>query len=176
MISALAFALGAGSAVGAGSRKLVEGTVYDTTCATSCVPECPPPPHCGPITQAARTAVVCAQPQRIVCPLAGRADAAPDFCIQGQPCGVSYPVYVGEGAVVVIRRRGSATVLATLPVSEGHFQIRLGPGNYVLHPYLPEEQCWSGEPATLKVTAKLQSPIPATLDVANHCVALPDAR
>ena len=66
----------------------------------------------------------------------------------------AYPVYSGEGAIVNVRKRGSATVLATLPVVEGHFKIRLGAGEYVLHPYLPEEPCWSGVPVTVKVTAR----------------------
>ena len=156
------------SAAGAGSKKLVEGTVYDTTCAAACVPECPPPPHCGPVT-AARTDVVCTQ-RRIVCPL----ERSPRICLPSTNCG-SYPVYSGEGAVVNVRKRGSATVLATLPIVEGHFKLRLAPGEYVFHPYLPEESCWSGEPATVKVTARLKSPVPATLDVSNHCVAHPDA-
>ena len=34
-----------------------------------------------------------------------------------------YPVYSGEGAVVKVRRRGSATVLATLPVVEGQTPV-----------------------------------------------------
>jgi hypothetical protein len=49
-----------GSASAGGSKKLVEGTVYDMTCATVCVPECPHPP-CGPVTQAGTTKVVCAR-------------------------------------------------------------------------------------------------------------------
>ena len=76
----------------------------------------------------------------------GSRPATPAFCIRGEPCGVDYPVYSGEGAIVNVRRRGSATVLATLPIVEGHFKIRLGPGEYVFHPCLPEEQCWTGEP------------------------------
>ena len=55
--------------------------------------------------------------------------------------------------MVNVRKRGSATVLATLPVVEGHFKIRLGPGEYVLHPYLPEPQCWSGDRGRVKVDA-----------------------
>jgi hypothetical protein len=171
-IVALVLALGAGSAVGAGSKKLVEGTVYDTTCATSCMPECPPPPECGPITAQSRTAVVCAQPQRmIVCPLA----TAPRICLPASSCG-SYPVYSGEGAIINVRRRGSPTVIASLPVVEGHFKLRLAPGNYIAHPYLPEEECWSGAPAPFKVTANGVSPIALPLYVSNSCVAHPDAR
>lgn len=171
-IAALVLALAVGSAAGAGSKKLVEGTVYDTTCATACVPECPPPPHCGPVTQAARTDIVCAQQAKrlIVCPL----HASPRICLPSTNCG-SYPVYSGEGAIVNVRKRGSATVLATLPIVEGHFRLRLGPDEYVFHPYLPEESCWSGTPATLKLTVRLKSPVPVTLDVSNHCVAHPDA-
>jgi len=161
----LAIGLGTGSAAAAGHRKVVEGTVYDTTCATVCEPECPPPPHCGPITAQTRTDVVCAQQQRriIVCPLETTATAS------------AYPVYSGEGAVVNVRKRGSATVLARLSVVEGHFKIRLGPGEYVLHPYLPEEECWSGEPERVKVTARMKGPIPASLEVSDSCVAHPDS-
>jgi hypothetical protein len=157
--------LGSGTAAAAGHKKLVEGTVYDTTCATTCEPTCPPPPHCGPITAEARADVVCAQDRRIIaCPLSRAASAA-----------FAYPVYSGEGAVINVRKRGSATVLAQLPVVEGHFKIRLGPGEYVLHPYLPEESCWSGEAERVAVTAKTQGPIPASLEVSDSCVAHPDA-
>jgi hypothetical protein len=172
--------LGSGSAAAAGNRKLVEGTVYDTTCATSCLPECPPPPHCGPITARMLNAVVCPQAQRaIVCPLtvSGAGAATPRICLQGSPCGgITYPVYSGEGAVVNVRKRGSSNVLTTLPVLEGHFKIRLGAGEYVLHPYLPEAQCWSGLVERVKVTAKTAGPIPASIEVTNACVAYPDAR
>jgi hypothetical protein len=166
----------AGSAAAGGTKKLVEGTVYDTTCATSCTPECPPPPHCGPITQSANAAVICAQrPRRakplIVCPLYRRSVV----CVQA-PCPgtTTYPVYSGEGAVVKVRKRGSATVVATLPVVEGHFKIALGSGQWVFHPYLPEEPCWSGRPWRVKVWPKVQGPIPLQLLVSNSCVAHPD--
>jgi hypothetical protein len=158
--------LGSGSAAAAGNRKLIEGTVYDTTCATSCVPECPPPPHCGPITVQAGPDLVCAQ-RRIVCPLYG---LAPRICLQGSPCGGGpYPVYSGEGAVINVRKRGSAKVLATLPAVEGHFKIRLGPGDYVLHPYLPKPGCWSGEPVMIAVEARLKGPLSASIDVSSGC-------
>lgn len=138
------------------------------------MPECPPPPHCGPITVQARGNVVCAQ-RRIVCPLSTTSAGSPQICLQGSPCGgVAYPVYPGEGAVINVRKRGSATVLATLSVVEGHFKIRLGPGEYVLHPYLPEAACWHGEPERVKVTARTQGPIPASVEVSNSCVAHPD--
>jgi hypothetical protein len=160
----------AGSATAAGTKKLVEGTVYDATCATSCTPECPPPPHCGPITQAAKAKVVCAQraARLIVCPLAKRSVV----CVQA-PCpgNTVYPVYSGEGAVVKVRKRGLATVIATLPVVEGHFEIALGGGQWVFHPYLPEEPCWSGEPWRVKVWPKEQGPIPLPLLVSDNCVA-----
>ncbi len=162
--------LGSGSAA-AGQKKLVEGTVYDTTCVTVCVPGCPPPPHCGPIKARARGAVVCAQ-RMIACPLS---DSTPQICLQGNSCGGTYPVYSGEGAVVNVRKRGSTTVLATLPVVEGRFQIRLGPGEYVLHPYLPEESCWSGASGQVKVVAGERGPISTSLDVTNRCVAQPNA-
>jgi hypothetical protein len=155
----IAAGLGSGSASAAGNRRLVEGTVYDTTCATACTPECPPPPHCGPITANKASADV-------VCPLREKR------IIEGCPTS-PFPVYSGEGAVMKVRKRGSATVLATLPVVEGHFKIRLGPGGYVLHPYLPEEPCWSGEPERVKVTAKTQGPISASINVSNGCAAHP---
>lgn len=160
VILVIASGLGPGSAGAAGHRKLVEGTLYDTTCVTVCEPECPPPPHCGPITADSRAGadIVCAQ-RVIACPLAKTAAAS------------AYPVYADEGAVVNVRRRGSATVLAQPQVVEGHFKIRLGPGEYVLHPYLPEAQCWTGEAERVKVTARTQGPIPASLTVSDSCVA-----
>lgn len=178
-LTGLLAGLGSGTAAAAGHKKLVEGTVYDTTCATTCEPTCPPPPHCGPITARSRADVVCAQDslqkRLIACPLS-RAASARIVCVQAEGCpGTNYPVYSGEGAVVNVRERGSATVLAQLPVVEGHFKIRLGPGEYVLHPYLPEESCWSGETERVKVTAKTRGPIPASLEVSDSCVAHPDA-
>jgi hypothetical protein len=166
-------ALGTGSASAAGNKKLVEGTVYDTTCATACVPECPPPP-CGPVTQAKKAAVICAQRVKplIVCPLYRTV-----VCIQA-PCPgpVVYPVYSGEGAIVKVRKRGSATVIATLPVVEGHFKIRLAPGYYELRPFLPEPECWSGAKQEVLVSPKAQGPVPSELWVANSCVAHPAAK
>jgi hypothetical protein len=67
-------------------------------------------------------------------------------------------------------------VLAKLPVTEGHFSTRLAPGEYVLRPYLPEPQCWSGEPARITVAAKARGPVPAAVDVSNGCVAHPDVK
>jgi hypothetical protein len=169
--------LGSASAAAA-NKKLVEGTVYDATCATSCAPECPPPPHCGPITAGSTAAIICPLRERriIACPLNGSTaqEVSPPICLPQSGC-VSYPVYSGEGATVKVRKRGSSSVLATLPVVEGHFKIRLGAGEYVLHPYLPEEPCWSGTPETVKVTARTQGPIPASLDVSDSCVVHPDA-
>ncbi|HEX4305310.1 MAG TPA: hypothetical protein VHZ54_04685 [Solirubrobacterales bacterium] len=169
--------LGSGSAAAAGGKKLVEGTVFDATCVTICRPECPPPPHCGPITQSAKGAAVCAQ-RLIVCPLAQstRAGAAPDFCIQGEPCGVSYPAYSGEGSLVNVRKRGSATVIARLPIVEGHFKLRLAPGDYVFHPYMAEEQCWSAAPVTTQITPKMRGAVPVTLDATNRCVVHTDVK
>jgi hypothetical protein len=165
--------LGSGAAA-AGGKKLVEGTVYDTSCGAACTP-CPPP--CGPVpAPQSRSDAVCAQ-RLIVCPLtmAGKAAASPEFCIQGRPCGTDYPVWEGEGAIVHVRRRGTSTVVASLPVVEGHFKVRLAPGQYVLHPYLPEENCLHGTPVTLKVEARMKSPVPASIDIGNSCVAHPDA-
>jgi hypothetical protein len=161
-----------GSAAGAGTKKLVEGTIYDTTCATTCTPECPPIP-CGPVTQAAKGRYVCAQRRMIACPLAERTIV----CVKA-PCPGpgGYSVYSGEGAIVNVRRAGAAAVIASLPVVEGHFKVRLAPGRYILHPVLPEEQCWTKEWWTVKVTPRHQGPISVSLDVANSCVAHPDVK
>ncbi|MBS1675932.1 MAG: hypothetical protein JST08_00960 [Actinobacteria bacterium] len=161
---ALAIALGSGSAAAAGNAKMVEGTVYDATCVAVCVPECPPPPHCGPITQARTSDVICAQ-AKIVCPLYG----SRQICLPSSNCG-GFPVYTGEGSLVNVRRRGSAPVLARLPIVAGHFEIRLGPGRYVFHPYMAEEECWSAGLVTATITAKLKGPVPVTLDATNRCV------
>jgi hypothetical protein len=171
MLLAVMAGLLAGSASAAGNKKLVEGTVYDTTCATSCMPECPPIP-CGPVTQSAQGAVVCAY-RRIVCPLA----KAAVVCVRAPCPGVGrYPIYSGEGGVVKVRKRGSATVLATLPIVEGHFHIRLAPGYYELRPFLAEPECWAGAKQEVLVTAKATSPVPSELWVANSCVAHPAAK
>jgi hypothetical protein len=155
--------LGSGTAA-AGGKKLVEGTVYDTTCVTVCTPPCPPP--CGPIPapRSRRADVICAQAS-IVCPLS----ASPRICLPSSNCGAN-PIYSGEGSVVNVRKRGSSTVLARLPIVEGNFKIRLAPGEYVFHPYMAESQCWSAGSFTAKVTARLQSPVPVTLSATNRCV------
>ena len=177
VLLALLAGLGSGSAAAAGTKKLVEGTVYDATCATACAPECPPPPHCGPITvDRPSAAIVCPLRERriIACPLA-KADSA-IVCVQAEGCPTSgYPVYAGEGATIKVRKRGSATVLATLPVVEGHFKIRLEPGEYMMRPFLPEPQCWSGSVMALSVTPKLKGPVPAKLYVSDSCAVHPDA-
>lgn len=161
--------LGSGSAA-TGSKKLVEGTVYDVTCVTVCQPPCPPP--CGPVPAPQRGphAVICAQAS-IVCPLN---EAAIRICLPSTNCGGS-PIYAGEGSLVNLRRRGSATVLARLPIVEGHFKIRLGPGQYVFHPYMAEERCWSAEPVTARITRKLKSPVLVTVNATNRCVVHADA-
>jgi hypothetical protein len=176
LVALLAVVVGFGAAsASAANEKLVEGTVYDTSCAAACLPECPPPPHCGPVTQSAKGKVVCARRAKamIVCPLYRTVVCVKATC----PGPGAYPVYSGEGAVVKVRRRGSATVLATLPVVEGRFQIRLTPGEYVFRPFLGEEPCWSGARVRLKVTPKLHSPVPVpvAIDVSNRCVAHPGA-
>jgi len=157
--------LGSGTAA-AGNKKLVEGTVYDTTCVAVCMPECPPPPHCGPVpvTKGKRN-VICAQAS-IVCPLYR---AAPRICLPSSNCG-GFPIYSGEGSLVNVRKRGSATVIARLPIVEGHFKIRLASGEYVFHPYMAEEQCYSAETVMARVTARLSSPVPVTLNATNSCV------
>ncbi len=164
----------AGSASAGGTKKLVEGTVYDTTCleTAACGSPCPPPPHCGPVTGAR---IVCAQQRIVACPLgAAAAETSPQVCLPASGC-FTYPVYSGEGAIVNVRRRGSATVVATLPVVKGHFEVRLGPGRYMLHPILPAAQCWTEEWWMVEVTARQRGPIPVSLQVSNHCVAHPGA-
>jgi hypothetical protein len=156
----------AGSASAAGNKKLVEGTVYDATCATACTPECPPIP-CGPITQAQGTKVICAY-RRIVCPLARRTVV----CVKA-PCPGTDPLYQGEGAIVKVRKRGSSTVLTTVPVTEGHFKVRLAPGEYMMRPFFAEPQCWSGTKVAVLVSAELQGPLPASLWGTNSCVVQP---
>ncbi|HEY0277910.1 MAG TPA: hypothetical protein VGC32_06545 [Solirubrobacterales bacterium] len=182
VLVALMAMLVAGSAAAAGNKKLVEGTLYDVTCGTFCEPACPPPPHCGPITaEGTNSAIVC--PLRatliIACPLAGSpaTGAAAQACLPDTPCGEdgTFPIYTGEGATVNIRKRGSTTVLATLPVIEGHFKIRLGPGAYVFHPFLPEPQCLStiGTAFPFEVSARRKGPITAPISVVDSCVAHP---
>jgi hypothetical protein len=145
--------LGSGTAA-AGQKKLVEGTVYDTSCVTVCQPHCPPP--CGPIpAPKSRSAAICAQAS-IVCPLYRVASAS--------------PIYSGEGSLVNVRKMGSAKVIARLPVVEGHFEIRLAPGQYIFHPYMAEAQCWSAEPWRVQVTARERSPIPTSVGATNSCV------
>jgi hypothetical protein len=181
---ALVVAFVTGSAAAAGNKKLVEGTLYDTTCGTFCEPVCPPPPHCGPITaDGTNSAIVCPLSERriIACPLVGSTSAgvATQACVPDTPCGEdgTFPLYSGEGATINIRKRGSATVLATLPVVEGRFKIRLGPGAYVLHPHLPEPQCWSsiGAVFPFEVFARLKGPITLPISVTDGCVAHPGA-
>jgi hypothetical protein len=162
--------VGSGSAA-AGSKKLVEGTVYDATCVAVCMPECPPPPHCGPIPRAGKGDVICARAS-IVCPLYA---ASVRVCLPSSNCG-GFPVYTGEGSLVNVRRRGSATVLARLSIVEGHFRIRLGPGHYVFHPYMAEEQCWSATPWQAWVYPRERGPIPLSLVATNNCVVHAEAR
>ncbi len=168
--------LGSGTAVAAGHKKLVEGAVYDTTClATGCETGCPPPPTCGPITAESSGTVVCAQAQKraVACPLGSEVvETSPPVCLPTEGCHV-YPVYSGEGATVNVRRRGSAKLIANVPVVEGHFSIRLGAGEYVFHPYLAEEPCWSGEVGRTKVPRKWKGPWSVELDVHDSCVAHP---
>jgi hypothetical protein len=167
-------ALLSGSAAAAGQKKLVEGTVYDTTCTTACLPECPPLP-CGPVTAGGKAGVVCAMSERMIaCPLSR---ASVIVCVQAEGCPgtTGPPVWSGEGGVVTVRKRGSAKVLAKLPITEGHFSAPLGAGEYVLRPYLPDPKCWSGEPARITVDLATRGPVSAALDVSNSCVAHPDA-
>jgi hypothetical protein len=160
-VIALGVGLGSGTAA-AGNKKLVEGTAYDTTCVAVCMPECPPPPHCGPVplTHGKRN-VICAQAS-IVCPLYRIVPGA--------------SLYTGEGSLVNVRKAGSATVIARLPVVEGHFSIRLAPGRYIFHPYMAEEQCWSAEPWQVKVTRRERGPVATSLAATNNCVVHADAK
>jgi hypothetical protein len=175
---ALVAMLVAGSATAAGNKKLVEGTLYDATCAASCAP-CPPP--CRPILQPqSRNDVICAQAQeRIACPLASMSRAQRVFKVcplaASAACGTEFPVYMGEGAVVTVRSEKTGRTIGPLPVVEGHFEVKLGPGYWVIRPYIPPEpNCWTG-PQTIEVTAKMKSPVPAVVDVSDTCVAHPDA-
>jgi hypothetical protein len=77
--------------------------------------------------------------------------------------------------VVKVRERGSATVLRTVPIVEGHFKVRLALGEYAVRPYLPEPQCWTGSKIAVLVSPKLQGPVPASLWVEDRCVAHPDS-
>src|ERR1700742_4595309 len=170
LVVALA-ALGSGAAAATGNKKIVEGTVYDVTCATGCLPECPPPPHCGPITAGAKTGIVCPMSDRMIaCPLSR---ASVIVCVQAEGCPgtTGPPVWSGKGGVVTVRKRGSAKVLAKLPITYGHFSAPLGAGEYVLRPYLPEPKCWSGEPARITVDVGTRGPVSASLDVRNNCAA-----
>lgn len=157
------------------ARTGVEGTVLDTTCETGCQPGCPPPPSC-------RAAQPCPQPgaaqpgagASIVCPL----HRAQVFCTVGSasscpPPPILYPPYEGDGATVLVRRAGSTHVLMRLPVEEGGFHARLGPGRYVLraHVALP---CWTGNREAIEVTAGHLTPV--VLQVNDGCVVHPDSR
>ncbi len=115
--------------------------------------------------------MVCAQ-RLIACPLYA---GAPRTCLPSSNCGGN-PIYSGEGSLVNVRRRGSATVIARLPIVEGHFKLLLPPGEYVFHPYMAEEQCWSAAPVTTKIAPRLQGPVPVTLDANNRCVVHTDVK
>ena len=152
-----------GSAAAAGNKKLVEGTVLRHDLRRTCV---------RPNARRRRTAG--RSPRRdergdrlpagasaiIACPLS-RASAI--VCVQAEGCP-------GTSRLPgLVRRRGGGqrpqarlgAALATLPVVEGHFTIRLAPGEYVLRPYLPEPQCWSGEPTHRLGHREAKGPIPA---------------
>jgi hypothetical protein len=161
-----------GSAAAATNKKIVDGTVYDTTCAgVACGVECPPPPHCGPITAEGKTGIVCPMSERMIaCPLS---KATVIVCVQAEGCPEtgSPPVWSGEGGVVTVRKRGSSRLLEKMPITEGHFSMPLGAGEYVLRPYLPEPRCWSGDPVRIIVSFAVSGPVPAALDVRNSCAA-----
>jgi hypothetical protein len=166
----------AGSAAAAG-KKMVEGTVYEEGCVgVTCGVECPPPPHCGPITaDRGSSAIVCPLRERriIACPLSR---ASTIVCVRAEGCpGTADPVYSGEGGIVKVRKRGATTVLATVPIVEGHFKVRLAQGEYMMRPYLSEPQCWTGTKIAVLVSTKPQGPVPASLWVENKCVSHPDS-
>jgi hypothetical protein len=176
-LAALVMALVTGSAAAAGNKKLIEGTVYDTTCAAvACGVECPPPPHCGPITAQSEEQIMCPMGERMIaCPLS-RASAIACVRAEGCPGTTTYPLYAGEGGVVKVRKRGSTAVLTTVRIIEGRFRIKLVPGYYAIRPFLPEPECWSGAKLTVWVDPAHPGPVPSTLRVANSCVAHPDVK
>jgi hypothetical protein len=160
----LAALVWAASAQAAQPSSGVRGTVLDTTCASGCQAECPPPPVCrGPHACTGRL---------IVCPL----NRSPLICTQagcpGPPI-VRYPLYEGTAATVLVRRAGAAKPLMRVPVNGGHFDARLAPGRYVLRAVVGEP-CWTGTRQTVKVEAGRFGA--ATLEVSDGCVAHPDAR
>lgn len=129
----------------------IRGTVFDSTCAVGCEVPCPPPPSC-------RTARICLQPDgaAIVCPQSRISALLP---------------YAGENAHVIVRRKGSATILARISPREGRFSLRLAPGHYIVRAYVSEE-CWSGERRGVAVSPGRYSAL--ALDVWDGCVAHPD--
>ncbi len=149
----------------------VRGTVLDTTCASGCQAECPPPPVCrGPHACTARL-IACpldrsfseSRSESLVCTQAG---------CPGPPI-VRYPLYEGEAATVLVRRAGAAKPLMRVPVNGGHFNARLAPGRYVVRATVGEP-CWTGTRQTIVVEAGRFAA--ATLEVNDGCVAHPDAR
>jgi hypothetical protein len=147
----------------------VRGTVLDTTCASGCEAECPPPPVC-------RGPHACTQ-RVIACPLSrSQLRSESLVCTQagcpGPPI-VRYPLYEGEAATVLVRRAGAAKPMMRVPVSGGHFDARLGPGRYVLRVHVAEP-CWTGTRET--VTVPTSGFAAATLEVNDGCVMHPDAR
>jgi hypothetical protein len=129
----------------------IRGIVLDATCGTGCEVPCPPPPSC-------RADRICLNPgAAIICP---------------QSRIAAFPPYTGENATVIVRRRGSATVLARLTPHEGRFSLRLDPGRYIVRAYVNEE-CWSGDRSSATVTPGHYSLL--TLEVRDNCIAHPDA-
>ena len=148
------------SAGAAGSG--ISGSLYDTTCGDGCLPTCPPPCR--------GTEVICAQPQQaIICPQARAGGSKPAICLPGG-CGVEYPLYAGADATIRGRRAGSERVMRTVPVSEGHFSIPLGPGRYALRGHVAQP-CWEGEKAI--VTVARGRTVGVGLAVHANCVAHP---
>ncbi|MBA3866469.1 MAG: hypothetical protein H0X42_09030 [Solirubrobacterales bacterium] len=137
------------SASAGASSSGIRGTVLDATCETGCEVPCPPPPSC-------RAERICLQPgPAIVCP---------------QRRSFDLPPYTGENGQVIVRRQGSATVLARVIPDEGRFSLRLGAGHYVVRTYVAEE-CWSGERRRVTVSGGHYSPL--EMEVRDNCVAHP---
>ncbi len=147
----------------------VRGTVLDTSCASGCEAECPPPPVCRGPHACTQRVIACPlsrsqlQSESLVCTQAG---------CPGPPI-VRYPLYEGAAATVMVRRAGAAQPLMRVPVNGGHFNARLAPGRYVIHATVGEP-CWTGTRETIRVEAGRF--VAATLEVNDGCVVHPDAR
>jgi hypothetical protein len=158
LIVLIALALPATAAAG---QSGISGSLYDTTCGDGCLPTCPPPCRAGEL--------ICLRGREtIVCP---QARVRPAICLPSG-CGTEYPLYEGTDATITVRRAGSETVMRTVTPQAGRFDIRLGPGRYVLRGHVAQP-CWVGEKAILAVEAGRTTV--AALDVRDNCVMHPDS-